>query len=527
MPSNLGSWRNSPIILLIAAIVIPPLGLILLWLRPRPGVILKLLGSFVIATLGVAHLFLFWGLTIEVDGSAARPILSFGDHEDHYEELERNRAEQRELTAASPAAKEVPVPEPVSAPDEPSEPPPAVSVEAAAEPGDVPETSSNNYWINYRGPGLAGHYQEMDILTAWPENGLKELWRQLVGVGWGSFVVADGLAFTIEQRRDQEVVAAYDMTGGPEIRTNSWKALFEESLGGPGPRTTPTWHDGYLYALGATGEFRYLNAKDGTLVWRKNTLEENNASNLQWAMSASPLVVEDMVIVLPGGPGGRSVVAYHRLTGELVWSALDDVQAYTAPMIANLAGRRQLLVVSRDRAMGLTIDNGTLLWDYPWATDNGVNAAQPLLVGEDRFFISAGYGHGAALVKVVADGDGFRAEELWTTNRMKNKFSSSVLYEGHVYGFDEAILACLDLETGKLKWKGGRYGYGQLLLANGHLVILSERGEVVLVKATPEGHQELARFEAIDGKTWNVPAIAGGKLLVRNTREMACYQIAE
>ncbi|MGH9723116.1 MAG: PQQ-binding-like beta-propeller repeat protein [Bryobacteraceae bacterium] len=164
------------------------------------------------------------------------------------------------------------------------------------------------------------------------------LWRQPVGGGYASFVIVQGRAYTIEQRREQEVVAAYDVKNGRELWTNSWKAEFKEAMGGDGPRATPQWHDGRLYTLGATGEFRCLDAGGGRTIWRKNILEDNAAENIQWAMSASPLIVDDKVIVLPGGSGGKSVVAYDRSSGAPVWKALDDKAAYTAPMVATLAG---------------------------------------------------------------------------------------------------------------------------------------------------------------------------------------------
>jgi len=213
------------------------------------------------------------------------------------------------------------------------------------------------------------------------------------------------------------------------------------------------------------------------------------------------------------------------VTGNPVWKVLDDRQAYTSPMLVTLAGRRQILVVSARRAMGLAVEDGTLLWDYPWVTEYGINSAQPIVLGENRFLLSAGYGHGSAVVEVTPTDKGFTTRTIWENTRMKNKFSSSVLDGGYVYGLDEAILACLDARTGELKWKGGRYGYGQLVLASGHLIVLTESGELVLVKATPEGHQERARFSAIEGKTWNYPAIAGGRLLVRNANQMACFNL--
>jgi outer membrane protein assembly factor BamB len=319
-------------------------------------------------------------------------------------------------------------------------------------------------------------------------------------------------------------VAAYDLANGREVWSHAWDAFFQESMGGDGPRATPTWNDGRLYALGAEGELRCLEAETGRRIWSKNILRENGVENLQWGMSASPLVVEDKVIVLPGGSGGKSVVAYNKSTGAPLWQALDDKQAYTSPMLVTLAGEEQILIVTARRAAGLTL-SGKLLWEYAWTTSYDINAAQPVVTGPDRFILSAGYDHGAALVRVTRTGNTFNASRVWENNRMKNKFTSSVLHEGHIYGLDEAILACVDAETGELKWKGGRYGYGQIVLASGHIIVAAENGDVAMVQATPERHEELVRFSAIEGKTWNHPAISGGILLVRNSTEMAAFRI--
>jgi outer membrane protein assembly factor BamB len=187
----------------------------------------------------------------------------------------------------------------------------------------------------------------------------------------------------------------------------------------------------------------------------------------------------------------------------------------------------RFLVVSARRLIGLAVEDGALPWEYPWVTSQGINCAQPIVTAGNRVFISAAYDHGAALVEISRNGETFAARAIWANINMKNKFSSSVLYEGCIYGFDEAILACIDAATGERKWKGGRYGYGQLLLASGHLVISTESGEVAFIKANPEKYEEIARFPALDGKTWNVPAIAVGRLIVRNSAEMACFRIAK
>ena len=319
------------------------------------------------------------------------------------------------------------------------------------KPAAKPESA---YWTDFRGPKRDGVYDEMDILTTWPAEGLPQLWKQPVGGGYASFVAAGGRAFTIEQRRGQEVVAAYDLETGRELWTNSWDADFRESMGGDGPRATPTWHEGRIYALGALGELRCLDARSGKLVWNRNILSDAQTGNVQWGMSAAPLVVDDKVIVLPGGRPGKSVVAYNKDTGAPVWQALDDKQAYTSPALVTLAGQRQILMVSAQRVAGLSTEDGKVLWDYPWVTSYDVNSAQPLVIGDNRVFISAGYSHGAAFIEVRAPADGFSAKLVWQNVNMKNKFNSSVYYEGHIYGLDEAILSCIDASTGERKWKG-------------------------------------------------------------------------
>jgi outer membrane protein assembly factor BamB len=351
------------------------------------------------------------------------------------------------------------------------------------------------------------------------------VWKQPVGVGHASFVVADGKAYTIEQRRSQEVVAAYDMNNGRELWTQKWNAAYTDETG-DGPRATPTWDAGRIYALGATGELRCLDANSGAVIWGKNILSDNQAKNLPWAMAASPLIVDDKVIVLPGGTSGKSVVAYNKNSGAPVWRVLNDTQAYVSPMLVELAGRRQIVVVSASRVVGLAPENGALLWEYPWNTDMGINVSQPVIVDRNRFFISSGYGKGAALVEVKGSGNSFTASTVWENNNMKNKFNSSVLHNGYVYGLDEGILVCLDVNTGERKWKNGRYGYGQIILAGSHLIVTSDQGDVALVKATPDAYTEVARFTAVPGKTWNYPALAGGRLLVRNSTEMAAYDIS-
>jgi outer membrane protein assembly factor BamB len=476
--------------------------------------VLKWLAALGLPPLVVLVVFhLLFGLRIEFAGSGW-PRLAFGiSLDDQAEEIARHRAAQR---AADAAASPTTVAGPPASGTTASSP--------AASRSDMPFPQP--YWTDFRGPSRDGHYRERRVLTAWPAGGLTPLWKQPVGAGYASFVAAFGRAFTIEQRGREEVVAAYDIPTGRELWTHAWPALFQEGMGGDGPRATPTWFDGRLYALGATGELRCLDAANGRLVWRLNILDDNGAANLDWGMAASPLIVGDTVVVAPGGPEGRAVVAYDRLKGARVWSSESGKAGYSSPMLATLVGREQILVFAGTRLLSLTPDRGKLLWSHPWQTMADINVAQPLVVGDTRVFISSGYDVGGAVLEITPEGSGFVVREVWRNNRMKNRFASSVLHGGHIYGLDESILACVDAATGELKWKGGRYGYGQLLLAGDRLIVLTERGELVLVAANPERHEELASFPALEGKTWNHPAIANGVLLVRNLREMAAFDIS-
>jgi outer membrane protein assembly factor BamB len=500
-------FSQKPSVILAASLLLPPAGLILLWLRKGASVFRKILGSLAIVVVGVAQLFLFYGMHMEFSGGI-RPVFSFQGGERHYRELEAHRATFR---APAPATVE-------AAPGAPSAP-------SQAEPAPAPAAGST-YWADFLGPGRLGHYDQKPILTNWPAGGLHQVWKQPVGGGYASFTVANGLAFTIEQRRRNEVVAAYDVRTGRERWTNSWKALFEEVLGGNGPRATPVWDAGRLYALGAEGELRCLESTTGKLIWNKNILADNGAANLHWGMAASPLVVDGKVIVTPGGSHGNSVVAYDKLSGHRVWGSLDDQAAYASPTVATVGGRRQLLVMTAKRAVGLAVEDGRLLWEYPWVTQEGINAAQPIAVAANRVYLSSGYGHGATVLELTPRGEAFQTRVIWANTRMKNKFNTAVLQAGYLYGLDEGILACVDVETGDVKWKGGRYGYGQVLLASGHLVVLTEEGDAVLVRAAPEKFQQVAQFTALNGKTWNIPAISDGLLLVRNEVEMAAFRIA-
>lgn len=483
----------------LASYLFPPLGLYYLWRNRELKVGKKIFGSLgvllysVLYLAGIIYLLtLFTPLGLEWQGGFP-PVLTFSKTVPNYEAVEAHRAQlAKEAKRASQVTAE-----------------------------------RSSYWNGFRGPKRDGVYTEQPISTNWPTDGFSPLWKQPCGSGYASFAIAEGLAFTIEQRRDQEVVTAYDVDTGIEVWAHKYDARFDEPLGGEGPRATPAYDDGKLYSLGGLGDLICFEAANGKIHWQKNILRENAGEVPTYGISASPLVVDDLLIVCPGGPVEKSVVAYDKASGKRVWNSLNDSVGYSSPMLVELAGEPQLLIVTENRAVGITVKEGKLLWEIPWKVNAGNrNIAQPVLLSTNRFMLSAGYATGCMAVEITKTGERSAAREVWRNKNLKNKFTSSVFHEGHIYGLDEDILVCLDAQTGLRRWKDGRYGYGQLLLASGHLVILAGDGKLALVKASPESHQEVARIDGIKGKTWNHPAISDGKLFIRNMVEMACYDIS-
>ena len=399
--------------------------------------------------------------------------------------------------------------------------------QAKLPPPAVEPPHSGTDWNGFRGLWRDGQYTEAPILTNWPADGLKLLWRQACGGGYSSFAIADGRAFTLEQRRENEVVAAYDVETGRELWTNGWPAKFSEYHSDEGPRSTPTYDDGRVYVFGATGEARCLNATNGETIWGKNVVKENHGSPPDYGLASSPLIVGNQLILQPDAYFTNGVICYDKHDGKKIWGALSVPMGYATPVLISVDGEEQLVVCTRPDIIGLRLSDGAERWHYTWhITANERPITEPLKVDTNRLMVSAAYMTGAAEFEIERTRDSFAARELWRNKNLKSKFASSVVWQGYIYGMDEDILVCLDAKTGERKWKDGRYGYGQLIMAGGYLVVMCANGNLALVKAVPDQWTELAHFTALHGKTWNYPAISGGRLLVRNGAEMACFEIA-
>jgi outer membrane protein assembly factor BamB len=386
---------------------------------------------------------------------------------------------------------------------------------ASTTPTDFPE---------FLGPGRRNTIEGVGLSRDW-SSPPRMLWRQPIGLGWGSFAIVGPWAVTQEQRGTTEIIVCYEVaTGKARWEHSNPDARFSESQGGDGPRATPTISGGRVYAMGSTGILDCLDGATGGVIWSHNILAENSTRNQTYGKSCSPLATDDLVIVTGSG-GGPSLIAYHKQDGSLAWTGGDELPGYASPVLATLAGIKQVLTINSQSAAGYALSDGHLLWRYNWP--GGMpKVPQPIPLDNDRVLISAGYGLGTSMLQVKADANGKQSVEmLWNSRHLKPKMSNVVVYQNFVYGLDDAILTCLDLNTGKRTWRGDSYGFGQLLLVDDLLLVQAESGEVALVEANPKAYRELTKFPVISGTTWNNPALSGHRLLVRNDHEAACYDL--
>ena len=386
--------------------------------------------------------------------------------------------------------------------------------------GSLVAFSEGADWPGFRGPGRDSHVPAQRIATDWSERPPTELWRRPVGPGWSSFAIVGDLLYTQEQRGEEEVVSCYDLATGEPVWRHGDAARFWESNAGAGPRGTPTLSGGRVYTLGATGIVNALDAADGTVIWSRDAASDLGIEVPDWGFSGSPLLIGERVIV---GVSGQ-LAAYDRETGELRWSGLGEGVGYSSPHRATIDGVEQVLYVAGASVLSVAAEDGTLLWEHEW---DGYPIVQPAVTAGGDVLASVDQGSGTRRLAVENGAGGWTVTERWTSIRLKPYFNDFVVHEGHAYGFDGAILAAMELEEGERAWKGGRYGHGQLVLLPDQdlLLVLSERGELVLVRATPDGHDELARFQALEGKTWNHPVLVDDLLLVRNGEEMAAFRL--
>ena len=382
-----------------------------------------------------------------------------------------------------------------------------------------------------------------NLATDWDAAPPKKLWRQPIGAAWSGFAVAAQHAVTQEQRGENEAVVCYDLQSGAVLWLHTDAGQYKTAIAGEGPRATPTIHNGKVYTLGATGVLNCLELTTGKPVWQRHIaidagldldapvdqsgLSSNRNKAKEWGYASSPLIVDDKVVVSAGGENGKSLFAYDTAGGEPVWSGGSSRAGYSSARLAKLHGNTQILIFNQDGLAAHSPDDGSVIWEFDWGAPDAPfpHVSMPLSLPGNRVLLSLGYGKGSKLLQVDFVGGVFSATELWKSIRMKAKFTNLVFHDDHIFGLDDGMFACIDAERGRRKWKDGRYGHGQILLRGSHILVMAENGDVVLLETNPEKQVELTNFAALDGKTWNPPALAGEYLLVRNHREAACYKL--
>lgn len=419
----------------------------------------------------------------------------------------------------------------------------------AVEGVDLSTTTSRDF-PQFLGPRRDGKIS-LPLDPDWDTSPPELIWKKdEFGAGHSGFAAVNGLAVTLEQRGDEEVVSCYQIETGELVWMHGIQARHETVPGGVGPRSTPTIHEGRVYTMGATGVLHCLDGATGSVIWENDlvaaigTTPADEYYTIQWGRAASPIIDQGRLIVplgLKGGEGseeelGATVIALDANDGRELWRQGSYQISYASPVVATLDGVRQIVQVCESQAAGFDADTGTPLWEYPWPGNSAGNAscAQATVIDGNRVLLSKAYAHGSALIDVRQSEGAWKAEKVWYKRVMKTKFTNPIVWDGYVYGLDDGILGCVDLETGKRKWKRGRYGHGQVLLVGDMhitasnppvLLVQAEDGDVALVETNPEEFIELARVPAIDGRTWNNPCLYGDLLLVRNSQQAACFRL--
>lgn len=401
----------------------------------------------------------------------------------------------------------------------------ALADRRAQAPGTMAHLESDHDYPSFGGPLGDFSIPDLRLSRVW-QPPPHELWRQPVGAALSGVAVAGDFAVTMEQAGEQEQVTCYDVQSGILRWSHAVQSRWYDALGGEGPRATPAIAGGRVFALGGRGLLRALELETGALLWSVDTLADNLASPPDYGVSSSPLVLADgTVVVAVGGRAGRALVGYDGATGRRRWSGGSAPPGYGSPRLAHLAGRSQILVLNDDALTAHDASDGHELWSYDWPSGTEPTFT-PLTLEGDRVFVSTGYGVGGKMLRVVAGPEGsFDVALLWESISLKSKFSNAVHRKGVIYGLDDGILAAVNAETGERLWKNGRYGHGQIVCVDDLIVVIAEDGRVALVEASPAAFAEVASFQALSGKCWNPPALAGNRLIVRNDREAAAFEL--
>jgi outer membrane protein assembly factor BamB len=384
-------------------------------------------------------------------------------------------------------------------------------------------------WPFFRGPNFNGVSTETGWTCRWPDPGPKVAWRADVGTGASSVAVAGDFLVTMGSRKEEneEVVWCLDAYGGETLWQFSYPAEFDARQFEGGPASTPTIDGRLVYSLGYLGDVHCLNLDDGHVVWRKNLVDDFGGRLSSWKYAGSPLVIDNLVI-FDTGADGNSTVALDKRTGRKVWGAGNDLAGYSTPIPFDHAGVRGVLVFKARAMVAHELATGRELWRIDWRTNYDCNASSPTVLG-DKLFISTGYGGKRARGALFQLGDG-EPRQIWLNQDLETRMNSAVLYEGHVYCISErgsGQLMCFGLNDGAIVWFEPSFAkYGTLMIADGKLVVLDEKGDLVIADATPAGYREIARAKVLDGRSWVMPVLANGRIYAKNNSgKIVCLDV--
>ncbi|MBX3423091.1 MAG: PQQ-binding-like beta-propeller repeat protein [Pirellulaceae bacterium] len=395
-----------------------------------------------------------------------------------------------------------------------------------------PDWAKGQSWPAFRGPQGNGSVDDQLADQDWSSKPPKELWRIDIGPGWSSFAYHEGRLFTQEQRGEMEHTTCYSAEDGSLLWSHGDAVRFEEVVSGAGPRGTPSVAEGRVYAMGARALLTCLDEQRGTVIWQRNLEQEVQAKVPTWAFSGSPLVIGNLVIIFAGGSGDNGLIAVDSQSGQTVWafSVAGESENYTTARLLRLADVDCLIFCDGRGVHALEPLSGALLWDYKPAqwSSSGMKMVDPQALDSTRLLVSLGDGVGLCCLQVTLDGDQWTISENWTTTQLRPSFNDSLVHGDLIFGFNQNIFGCIDAHTGQRLWHGGRYGFGQaILLKNSRtILVVSEKGDLILLKAQGDKLEVLQRQPVLDGKTWNHPIVVGDRLFMRNGKTAVCLQLA-
>ena len=390
------------------------------------------------------------------------------------------------------------------------------------------EAASGEDWPQFRGQHRDGMSLETGLLDEWPEAGPQEVWRVALGEGYSGIAVVGDRIYTMyagekpsEEENAIEYAAAFEAATGKELWRTAIGPKYDTEFGN-GPRSTPSVDGDTVYVLGSVGDFAALSIEDGSEKWRLDLKETFSAETPDWGYSTSPMIEGDLILVQGGGGEGKGHAALDKKTGEVKWT-VGEGNGYNSPVAITMNGQRRFIYIASSKLVAID-GEGEEVWSYDWP--DGETHATPIFLPPDRIYASGAEGVGAALLQVDDNGDGeAQVKEVWKTNLMRNHFNQAIVHEGHIYGFDNANLKCINTEDASMAWRKRGLGKGSLIFAEGRLYVLSDKGKIVMLQATPDGYVEKGSVQALQGRSWTPPTLSMGRLYVRNHTEMVAYEI--